>query len=122
MTSLRLSPFAGLLLLVPLSVGAQNGAELYARTCLVCHGADGTGVMPGVRDLTAVDGPLNKADAALLRSIRDGVPGTDGALSMPPRGGDPQLTEEDIHQLIDYLRQEFGQSGIAAQTNLGEDQ
>jgi hypothetical protein len=41
---------------------------------------------------------------------------------MPPRGGDPQLTEEDIHQLIDYLRQEFGQSGIAAQTNLGEDQ
>lgn len=59
MSTRRVSPLVGLLILVSLGVDAQNGAELYARTCPACHGADGIGVMPGVPDLTVADGTLN---------------------------------------------------------------
>ena len=111
----------GIVLAVPMPVLAADGAQLYAQSCLACHGADGTGVMPGVRDLTASDGPLNETDEVLFRSIRDGVQsGGDGAVPMPARGGNPALTESDIYILIDYLRQTFGSAENSAQYTPGE--
>jgi mono/diheme cytochrome c family protein len=98
-------------------VFATDGAELYAQSCLACHGSDGAGVMPGVRDLTEPGGPLEKADDVLFLSIRDGV---EGAVAMPARGGNPALVESDIYILIDYLRQNFGPSEDAAQATIGE--
>ena len=82
---------------------ATDGAQLYAQSCLACHGSDGVGVMPGVRDLTDPGGPLSKADDALFRSIQDGVQSMEGAVAMPARGGNPALSESDIYILIDYL-------------------
>ena len=107
-----------LLALAP--VLATDGAQLYAQSCLACHGSDGVGVMPGVRDLTDPGGPLSKADDALFLSIRDGVQSMEGAVAMPARGGNPALRDSDIYLLIDYLRRNFGSDEHAALTPPGE--
>ena len=99
---------------------ATDGAQLYAQSCLACHGSDGVGVMPGVRDLTDPGGPLSKADDALFLSIRDGVQSMEGAVAMPARGGNPALEDSDIYLLIDYLRRNFGSEEHAALTPPGE--
>ena len=108
------------MLVVPLPVLAVDGTQLYTQSCIACHGSDGAGVMPGVRDLTTSDGPLSNSDDVLFRNIRDGVQGIDGALSMPARGGNPGLTDSDIYILIDYLRENFGSAEIAAPTVRGK--
>ena len=107
-----------LLALAP--VLATDGAQLYVQSCLACHGSDGVGVMPGVRDLTDPGGPLSKADDALFLSIRDGVQSMEGAMAMPARGGNPALRDSDIYLLIDYLRRNFGSDEHAALTPPGE--
>ena len=87
---------------------ATDGSQLYVQSCLACHGSDGVGVMPGVRDLTDPGGPLSKADDALFRSIRDGVQSMEGAVAMQYRGVNTALRDSDMYLLIDYLRRNFG--------------
>lgn len=88
--------------------GIQPGQAVYTQTCLACHGADGKGALPGVPDLTRADGPLAKPDAELLQSITAGVQRPGAPLAMPPKGGNPNLTETDIRQVLDYMRLAFG--------------
>lgn len=114
---------SGLVLLFPVTTSASaaptDGERLYAQSCLACHGADGVGVMPGVRDLTEPEGALSKPDELLFLSIRDGIQSADGALAMPARGGNSGLTEADIHALINFLRKNFGPAEARAQPIAG---
>ncbi len=84
------------------------GKAVYSQTCIACHGANGEGAIPGVRDLTASDGPLAKSDEELIKNIRDGFQTPGSAMPMPPNGGNPTLTEDDIRAVVIYLRAEFG--------------
>lgn len=84
------------------------GQSVYSQTCIACHGANGKGMIPGVSDLTASDGPLAKSDDVLIASIRDGLVTPGNALSMPPKGGNPALSEADIMAVLAYLRDTFG--------------
>ncbi len=85
-----------------------RGREVYDGTCLACHGGDGVGVLPGVPDLTAQDGPLRNSDAVLIARITDGFQSPGSTMAMPAKGGDPNLTEDDIRAVLQYLRAEFG--------------
>lgn len=85
-----------------------DGQALYSQTCIACHGANGEGTIPGVRDFTKADGPLSKSDEELVKSITNGVATPGAALTMPAKGGNPALTEADILSLVAYLRAEFG--------------
>jgi mono/diheme cytochrome c family protein len=87
---------------------AEAGQSVYAQTCIACHGVNGKGMIPGVSDLTAADGPLAKSDDALITSIRDGLVTPGKALSMPPKGGNPSLSDADIKAVLAYLRDNFG--------------
>jgi len=82
------------------------GRAVYSQTCTACHGADGTGALPGVPDFAEASGALAKTDEALITSITNGVSGT--MLAMPAKGGNPALTTEDIRAVIAYLRSTFG--------------
>lgn len=101
--------------IAPLVYGDENAADpgagqkVYGQTCIACHGANGKGAIPGVRDLTAADGPLAKSDAELLASITDGFQSPGSPLAMPPKGGNPSLTQDDIKAVISYLRAEFSE-------------
>lgn len=88
-------------------VAEERGKTLYAQYCLACHGADGAGMMPGVPDLTDKAGVLAKPDALLLSSMLNGVQRPGAAVAMPPKGGNPALTEEDMQAVLAYIRQEF---------------
>ena len=85
-----------------------TGEKVYAQTCIACHGANGKGMIPGVSDLTKDDGPLAKSDETLIASIRDGLVTPGKALSMPPKGGNPALSDADIKAVLAYLRDIFG--------------
>jgi len=86
----------------------KAGEKLYSQTCVACHGANGKGVLPGVSDFTSADGPLTKSDAELNKSITEGRSTPGAVLSMPAKGGNPSLTDDDILALIAYLRSNFG--------------
>ena len=61
--------------------------------------------------MTDTDGALAKPDEELLKSITEGFQSPGSALAMPPNGGNPTLTEEDVEAVLAYLRSEFGRSG-----------
>lgn len=89
-------------------VDADAGQAVYSQTCIACHGANGEGTIPGVPDFTAADGPLAKSDEELVKSITEGFQRPGSPLSMPPKGGNPALTEEDVQAVLAYLRATFG--------------
>ncbi len=85
-----------------------RGADVYARSCIACHGADGAGAMPGIPDLSDGDGPLSKSDEVLLNSIVNGLESGTSPIPMPAMGGDETLTEAEARLVLDYIRRQFG--------------
>jgi mono/diheme cytochrome c family protein len=78
------------------------GAELFGRTCAVCHFADSTDpkVGPGLaglyrRERLPVSGDA-VSDARVARQIRQ------GSGAMPPH---PHLSADDVAALLEYLRE-----------------
>jgi len=87
----------------------QRGKIVYESGCVSCHGIDGEGAMPGVPDLTVRDGPLSKTDAVLLKNLRAGLQSPGSTMAMPPKGGNPALTDVDLRDVLIYLRSRFSQ-------------
>ncbi len=93
-----------------LSVAAGDpgrGAAVFNGTCIACHGSDGTGNIPGVPDLTGNKGLLSQDDTVLLKRMTEGFQSPGAAMAMPPRGGDPGLTDADMQAVLKYMRKEF---------------
>jgi mono/diheme cytochrome c family protein len=86
----------------------ETGKKVYSQTCVACHGANGKGMIPGVSDFTKADGPLAKSDEVLIASIRDGLVTPGKPLSMPAKGGNPTLSDEEIEAVLLYLKTIFG--------------
>lgn len=72
-----------------------QGADLYRRHCVACHGGDGRPVMPTAPDFSR-PGALLKADPTLLGAIRTGR----GA--MPAYQG--LLRDREILDIVAHLR------------------
>ncbi|MFZ5658165.1 MAG: c-type cytochrome [Pseudomonadota bacterium] len=85
------------------SAFAGEAKALYEATCIACHGAKGQGAIPGVPDL-AKNNSLSKSDSELVRNILNGFQTKGSPLAMPPKGGNPKLTEDDAKALVQYLR------------------
>ncbi len=84
---------------------ADNGAAVYKRYCVTCHGvkADGTGAAarlfkPPPADLTRSTRP----DEYKKLIIRVGGEPMGRSPGMPPWGH--ELSEEQIHDVVQYLR------------------
>jgi putative heme-binding domain-containing protein len=81
---------------------AKLGEFQFRINCAFCHGLSAHGGGRGP-DLTRARKRHGNADADLFRTINEGVPGT----AMPPNGTTGQgvgMTEEEIWQVITYLR------------------
>jgi mono/diheme cytochrome c family protein len=87
----------------------SRGEVVYNGTCIACHGGDGAGTLPGVPDLTGKEGPLAQDDAVVLKRMADGFQSTGSPMGMPPRGGNPALTDTDLKAVLKYMRKEFQQ-------------
>jgi len=98
----NLSLACTLVLVVGVSVRADDSASLYKTKCAVCHAADGSGSGPtgkalGVPDLRS-DEVQKQTDAQLNDSIANGK----GA-KMPAYKG--KLTDDQIKGLVAYIRE-----------------
>lgn len=86
----------------------DHGKIIFQQTCSACHGADGHGAIPGTPDFTKKGGVLSKPHSALAAHIENGFSSPDTPMSMPPRGGNPGLSDQDIKDVHAYLHQAFG--------------
>ncbi len=87
---------------------AAAGKDLFVSTCSACHGPEGKGVTGLGKDMTHSEFIAEKTDAELLAFIETGrAPddplNTTGVL-MPPKGGNPALTDEQLMDIIAYIR------------------
>lgn len=85
-----------------------KGAEIYNQTCIACHGASGKGEIEGVPDFTKKKNPLSQPDDLLLDHMLNGFQSEGSFMEMPPGGGNPDLTEKDMADVLAYLREAFG--------------
>ncbi len=95
------------------AAGALSGAEIYGGLCVACHGPDAKGMPNLGKDLTTSTFLAERSDAEMIAFIAEGRPAdhpdnTTG-VAMPPRGGNPTLTDEDLLAVVTYLRGLVGQ-------------
>ena len=87
---------------------AANGEALYQGTCMVCHGQAGEGVEGLGKPWVGSDFINSQTDAELLAFLIEGRPSdhpenTTG-IAMMPRGGNPSLSDQDLRDLVAYMR------------------
>ena len=87
---------------------ASVGQEKYAGTCASCHGPDAKGITGLGKDLTTSEFVKGQSDADLVAFVTQGRDASDPAnttgVAMPPKGGNPALTEQDIYDIVAYVR------------------
>jgi len=88
-------------------IAQTNVQNLYAQNCMVCHGDDGSGAMPGVSDLTENLDWSRMNELKLVKRLKQGIQSPGATVSMPPKGGNPDLSNDDLKALIHYMRTEF---------------
>jgi disulfide bond formation protein DsbB len=85
-----------------------SGTKLFAQTCIACHGAGGVGMAGKGKTLinnTFVNGLDDDGLLAFIQKGRDpGDPLNTTGVAMPPKGGNPALSEDDLLDIISYLR------------------
>src|SRR5881392_2433205 len=92
---------------------AKLGEFEFRANCAFCHGLGARGGGRGP-DLTRTPKKHGSTDPDLFRTINEGVPGT----AMPPNGATQQgvgMTEEEIWQVIAYIRSVEVKSSAAAE-------
>lgn len=80
--------------------GTKDGQVIFDNLCGACH-KNGVGNAP---TLTAagMGARAAKGKDTLYKHAIEGFTGPDGGI-MPPKGGNPALTEEQIHATVDWM-------------------
>lgn len=86
----------------------DKGKAIYAKACASCHAANGRGTLRGAPDFTKKGGVLTKPHAALEDHIIRGFKSPGSTAMMPPRGGKPGLSDQDMKDVHAYLHKAFG--------------
>jgi len=87
---------------------AAAGEDVFAGTCASCHGADAEGIDGVGKPLADSDYVAETSSADLVIVVTDGRPADDPdnttGILMPPKGGNPSLTDEDIDDVVAYIK------------------
>jgi disulfide bond formation protein DsbB len=91
----------------PVSQGdPAKGKEAFA-TCAGCHGPEGKGVEGLGKDMTTSQWIKSQTDEQLLAFLKTGRPASDPlnttGVDMPPKGGNPALTDAQLLDIIAYI-------------------
>ncbi len=91
----------------PVSQGdPARGKEAFI-TCAGCHGPEGKGVEGLGKDMTTSQWIKSQTDEQLLAFLKTGRPASDPlnttGVDMPPKGGNPALTDAQLLDIIAYI-------------------
>ena len=83
---------------------AADGKDLYTKSCLKCHGADGVGATvmgkkTGAKDFTDAAVQAKFTDAQFAKAIKEGYEGEKGKMKAYD-----ELTTEEVNALVAYTR------------------
>jgi cytochrome c5 len=87
-----------------------QGRNTWMQVCRNCH-LTGVAGAPAITDATAWQPRLVKGKATLYQNAINGIPQASG-WSMPPRGGEARLSDEQVRRAVDYM--------LAAQAKVAE--
>lgn len=86
----------------------ERGRGYYLRSCAMCHGHSGEGRAAMGNALAANEFIASSTDEELIEMIKEGRspshPLNESGRIMPPKGGDPRLTDENLHEIVTFLR------------------
>ena len=85
-----------LLLATRISAQEHPGQKLYGIKCAPCHQSGLLGA-PKLGDNSAWKGRMAKGRDELLKNVINGVN------NMPPRGGNPSMSDEELGRALDYM-------------------
>jgi len=84
------------------------GQQVFLGTCATCHGKDANGLPRLGKGLHYNEFVKSKSDEELVAFIKTGRPAADPlnttGVDMPPKGGNPALTDQNIADVIAYVR------------------
>jgi disulfide bond formation protein DsbB len=87
---------------------AAKGKALFSTACSACHGPNGEGVTGLGKPWVGSTFIQDSSDAELLAFVKKGRPASDPAnttgIDMPPKGGNPALTDDDLNNIIAFMR------------------
>lgn len=84
------------------------GKQLFSATCAACHGPSGLGVRGLGKSIATSRWVRDQSDSALLAFLHRGRDVNDPLnttkVPMPPKGGNPGFTDENLAQLVCFVR------------------
>lgn len=87
---------------------AVAGQAAFASTCVACHGPEAKGLPNLGKDLTISEFVKTQTNDQLVAFLRVGRPASDPlntvGIDMPPKGGNPSFTDQDLANIVAYLR------------------
>lgn len=85
-----------------------EGKKQYEQLCSACHGMDAKGMPNLGKDLTTSEFLKTKSDDEFVEFIKVGRPSGDPlnttGVDMPPKGGNPALTDQNMYDIVAYVR------------------
>jgi disulfide bond formation protein DsbB len=89
-------------------VAIAEGKSIYDGSCFACHAEGGVGVDGLGKPLVGSEFVAGLSDSELVEFITVGRettdPLSDSGIAMPPKGGNPSLTDADLEFVVAYLR------------------
>src|SRR5690349_20257139 len=85
--------------------GTLAGDAVYGQVCKTCHEAGLAGA-PKIGDKAAWQPRIAQGEQTLVQHAISGFQGKSGV--MPPKGGNPDLTDEEVHRAVVYLADHAG--------------
>lgn len=99
------------LILKPFDDDRTNGLKKYKAYCSSCHGIDGKGqknVAPSLKKSSIIQGKESKIASIILNGYRSENSGY--KIMMPAYKNDKKMTNQDIYDIISYLKSTFTKS------------
>ncbi len=87
---------------------AEHGKQIYSQICIACHGPEAKGVQGLGKDLTTSTFVAEQSDADMVAFLKVGRDPSDPlnttGVAMPPKGGNPALSDQDMLDIVAFVR------------------
>ncbi|MCC6950099.1 MAG: c-type cytochrome [Phycisphaerales bacterium] len=97
-----------------------SGDKIFHSLCIACHGKAGVGIQGNGKALVNNEFVRSLDDDGLLAFIKQGRTPSDPknttGIQMPPKGGNPAMSDDDILDVISYLRSLKGNASTASKS------